>query len=68
MSDHASTPDRRSDVPGDLGFGRVASDRVHARFLRKDGTIATRKYGLGSQRGEHALLAALRAPWTSFLL
>lgn len=66
----ASPPpaDTRRDAPGDLGFGRVASDRTHARFLRKDGTVATRKYGLGRQLGEHLILAAMRMPWSTFLL
>lgn len=51
----------------DLGFGRVVAQGVRGRFLARDGTPTSRKYGLGAQRTERFYLAALAAPWSVFL-
>lgn len=65
-----TTPERDAvrEDGGDLGFGRVAAQSVHARFLNKDGSPNSRKYGLGTQRSARALMAALQMPWPGFLL
>lgn len=52
----------------DLGFGRVVVQQVRGRFLRKDGTPNSRKYGLGSQLLQRLYLSALGATWWSFLV
>ena len=52
----------------DLGFGRVVAQQVRGRFLAKDGTTRTRKYGLGAQRLERYYRRALEASWPSFLV
>lgn len=52
----------------DLGFGRVVAQQVRGRFLQKDGTPNSRKYGLGTQWCLRLYLKALRASWPSFLL
>ncbi len=52
----------------DLGFGQVAAQQVHGRFLSKDGTPNTRKYGLGSRRWARFYRRALDMPWPGFLL
>lgn len=51
----------------DLGFGRVVAQGVRGRFLARDGTPTSRKYGLGAQRVERFYLRALSAPWPAFL-
>jgi len=51
----------------DLGFGRVAAQSVRGRFLRRDGSAMSHKYGLGPQRAERFYLQALAARWTAFL-
>lgn len=51
----------------DLGFGRVVAQQVRGRFLGRDGTPNSRKYGLGPQRLEHAYQRALNASWPAFL-
>ncbi len=56
----------RDDL-ADLGFGRVVAQEARGRFLSRDGTPTTRKYGLGAQRGERLYLRALNAPWPTFL-
>ena len=53
--------------PPDLGFGRVVAQQVRGRFVRKDGTPNSRKYGLGSQVLQRLYLRALAATWWSFL-
>ncbi|MEP6764715.1 MAG: transporter [Gemmatimonadaceae bacterium] len=53
--------------PGDLGFGRVVAQNVRGRFLNRDGSATSRKYGLGSQRAERFYLNALNARWPAFL-
>ncbi|MDQ6612862.1 MAG: transporter [Gemmatimonadota bacterium] len=54
--------------PGDLGFGRVVAQNVRGRFLNRDGSATSRKYGLGAQRAERFYLSALSARWPAFLL
>ena len=51
----------------DLGFGRVVGQQVRGRFLNRDGSPNTRKFGLGPQRLERFYLAALSASWLTFL-
>lgn len=51
----------------DLGFGRVVAQQARGRFVRKDGTPNSRKYGLGSQLLQRLYLRALGATWWSFL-
>jgi inward rectifier potassium channel len=51
----------------DLGFGRVVADQVRGRFLNRDGTPTSRKYGLGPQRIERFYLAALALSFPSFI-
>lgn len=53
--------------PGDLGFGRVVAQNVRGRFLNRNGSATSRKYGLGSQRAERFYLSALNARWPAFL-
>src|SRR5512143_1171602 len=53
--------------PSDLGFGRVVTERVRGRFLNKDGTANSRKYGLGRQAWSRLYLRALAASWPGFL-
>lgn len=52
----------------DLGFGQVAAQQLHGRFLSKDGTPNTRKYGLGGRRWARFYRRALDMQWTGFLL
>ena len=71
----ASAPERTPDVedpqagngPRDLGMGRVVANAVRGRFINRDGTTSSRKYGLGAQRAERFYLAALDASWPNFL-
>lgn len=51
----------------DLGFGRVVLERVRGRFLNKDGTPNTRKYGVGPQAWSKLYLRSLAASWPAFL-
>ena len=53
--------------PSDLGFGRVVAQSARGRFLERDGTPTSRKYGLGAQRAEHFYLSALNARWPQFV-
>ncbi len=50
----------------DLGFGRVVVQSARGRFLNRDGTPNSKKYGLGAQRGIRFYLAALAASWPAF--
>lgn len=50
----------------DLGFGRVVAQQARGRFLLKDGTPNTRKYGLGGQLGQRLCLKAFAASWPAF--
>lgn len=59
-------PSAANDL-SDLGFGRVVAQEVRGRFLARDGTPTSRKYGMGAQRGERFYLRALAAPWSAFL-
>lgn len=52
----------------DLGFGKVVTERVRGRFLNKDGTPNSRKYGLGSQIWTRLYLRSLAASWPEFLV
>jgi inward rectifier potassium channel len=52
----------------DLGFGRVVAQQARGRFLLKDGTPNSRKYGLGGQWCERVYLRALAATWPVFLV
>lgn len=51
----------------DLGFGRVVAQQVRGRFLSRDGTPNSRKYGLGTQRSDRFYQEALNASWPQFL-
>jgi inward rectifier potassium channel len=51
----------------DLGFGRVLAQQTRGRFIAKDGTPNTRKYGLGSQRWERFYRLSQSASWPAFL-
>ncbi len=51
----------------DLGFGRVVAQAARGRFIARDGTHTSRKYGLGAQRAERFYLSALNARWLPFL-
>lgn len=67
----AAQPDEESRRPEpaereDLGFGRLVSQQVRGRFLNRDGTSQSRKFGLGPQRLERFYLGALSATWLSF--
>ena len=52
--------------PADLGFGSVVAQAVRGRFLKRDGTPNSKKYGLGAQRLARFYLASLDAGWTMF--
>jgi inward rectifier potassium channel len=52
----------------DPGFGSVVAQQERRRFLAQDGTAQSRKFGTGTQRTERFYLAALGAPWPTFLL
>jgi len=65
--DHPVPPSPKpANDQSDLGFGRVVAQQVRGRFLRRDGTPNSRKYGLGAQRAERFYLEALRANWPTF--
>ena len=51
----------------DLGFGQVVAQQAHGRFLAKDGTPNSRKYGLGSRRWARFYRGALDMSWPAFL-
>lgn len=51
----------------DLGFGRVVGQEVRGRFLNRDGSPNSRKFGLGPQRLERFYLGALNTTWLTFL-
>lgn len=52
---------------GDLGFGRVVGQEVRGRFLNRDGSPNSRKFGMGPQRLERLYLGALGTTWLTFL-
>lgn len=51
----------------ELGFGRVVGQQAHGRFLNRDGSPNSRKFGLGPQRLERFYLGALNTSWLTFL-
>jgi inward rectifier potassium channel len=51
----------------DLGFGRVLTERSRGRFLNKDGTPNSRRYGLGGRAWSRLYLRALDLSWPEFL-
>src|SRR5262249_2684383 len=57
----ANSPD------SDLGFGRVVVQSVKGRFLNRDGSPNSKKYGLGAQRTMRLYLASLYVSWPVFL-
>ncbi len=61
------TPPSAPNDLSDLGFGRVVAQGVRGRFLARDGSPTSRKYGLGAQRAERFYLRALATPWSIFL-
>ncbi len=63
-----ATNDESPHVDQDeLGFGRVVGQQVRGRFLNRDGSPNSRKFGLGPQRLERAYLGALNTTWLTFL-
>lgn len=50
----------------EIGFGRVVAQEARGRFLNRDGSTNSRKFGLGPQRLERLYLGALGATWFSF--
>lgn len=60
---------RRADQPEreDLGFGRLVAQQVRGRFLSRDGTPNSRKFGLGPQRLERFYHGALGTTWLTFV-
>ncbi len=50
----------------EIGFGRVVAQEARGRFLNRDGSTNSRKFGLGPQRLERLYLGALGASWFSF--
>jgi inward rectifier potassium channel len=63
----AAPPTATNNDLSDLGFGRVVAQGVRGRFLARDGTPTSRKYGLGAQRTARFYLQALAVPWPTFL-
>lgn len=53
---------------GDLGLGRLVANTVRGRFINRDGSPSSHKYGLGAQRAERFYTAALGVSWGQFLL
>ncbi|MEP7382425.1 MAG: transporter [Gemmatimonadota bacterium] len=51
----------------DLGFGRVVTEQMRARFLSRDGSPNSHKFGMGTQRVERFYQRSLAAPWQSFI-
>ncbi|HEY4306200.1 MAG TPA: hypothetical protein VGM82_17135 [Gemmatimonadaceae bacterium] len=58
----ANSPD------SDLGFGRVVVQSVRGRFLNRDGSPNSKKYGMGAQRGMRVYLASLSMSWPAFIV
>ncbi len=56
----------QSEPDADLGFGRVVANAVRGRFLNRDGTPNSKKYGLGAQRTARFYLKALEVSWPVF--
>lgn len=51
----------------DLGFGRVVVQSVRGRFLNRDGSPNSKKYGMGAQWTMRLYLAALKIGWAAFI-
>lgn len=62
-----SQPPSASSPDSDLGFGRVVVQAVRGRFINRDGSPNSKKYGLGAQRPMRLYLAALNVSWPAFL-
>ena len=65
-ADHHPSP-AASSPDSDLGFGRVVVQAVRGRFLNRDGSPNSKKYGMGAQRSMRLYLGALNASWPAFL-
>lgn len=63
---HLPAPANSPD--SDLGFGRVVVQSVRGRFLNRDGSPNSKKYGMGSQRGMRLYLASLSMSWPAFII
>lgn len=63
----APAPKPSSPNPSDLGLGRVVANTVRGRFINRDGSPASHKFGLGGQRAERFYLHALNTRWPKFL-
>ena len=68
MGSNKDGEDLKHPEPGDLGFGRVLAEQVRGRFLNKDGTPNSRKYGMGSRQFQRLQLRALHVSWPSFVV
>ena len=68
MGSNKDGEDLKHPDPGDLGFGRVLAEQVRGRFLNKDGTPNSRKYGMGSRQFQRLQLRALHVSWPSFVV
>lgn len=66
MTSPQPTPERPPE-PTDLGLGKVVANSVRGRFIERDGTPHSHKFGLGAQRAERFYLTALNARWPQFL-
>ena len=66
-STEITLPPEPEAPPHDLGFGRLVSQTVRGRFLSRDGTPNSHKYGLGAQRAIRLYHRALSAGWPAFL-
>lgn len=60
-------PPAANSPDSDLGFGRVVVQSVRGRFLNRDGSPNSKKYGMGAQRTMRLYLASLRVSWPAFL-
>lgn len=60
-------PPHITPEPEDLGLGRVVAQSYRGRLFSKQGASMGHKYGLGPQRTERAILAALNVSWLRFL-
>lgn len=63
-TDSAHGAPARGDT--DLGLGRVVVQSVRGRFLNRDGSPNSKKYGLGAQRAMRLYVGALNASWPVF--
>jgi inward rectifier potassium channel len=65
-AEHHPVPPANSPE-SDLGFGRVVVQSVRGRFLNRDGSPNSKKYGLGAQRTMRLYLGALSVSWPAFI-